>query len=105
MNLNKELCKRYDKHGKGYVEIWDILPTLFNVGIIISIGIFLLNGARLFISPFFNNSIEITNPVLATLFETISLMCFVCGCVIIVACIVFIIVYYVCSTVIAKCEK
>lgn len=35
MNINKWMCKRYDNKNKGCVEVYDILPDIFKISVLI----------------------------------------------------------------------
>ena len=103
MNINKWMCERYDKKGKGYVEIGDILSELFSIGELLGLGILFLNGGKIVISGFMY-SIPV-NPVQATYIQVISIMIFILGCMGIVCVILFILLYCICTTKIARCKR
>lgn len=103
MNINKWMCKRYDNKNKGYVEINDILLDIFRISVLLSWSILFLNGVRLFIFP--SNNYNITNPVLATPFEVLSMGCCIASCIFIIGVLMFIIFFCICTTKIVDCKK
>lgn len=110
MNLNKLLCKYFDREGKGYVTIGDGVAVIATLAFLLGIVAMYIQGTILVTESY--NSGVCMDEENCTIFESVCLFIHLVGTTVVAIAVVGMIAHHafkwicaVCETKIATCER